>query len=337
MPNKDKQNWLQRLIMTGAMAENAPVMTASGYRHTKDGSVVQDKQNDSEVKKLRGNIAKIGAAGAASAAPQILWKAYSNPVVSAGIDVATGNYGDAAVGLATDLLPWNRIRNNIAGIGMLLGTKFDRLTPSKGVKILRQRLNDLFNRDRFISENLEFGKDSDIIVHGDPVHTGAYVTSQGIGKCVATPDSYPYSKNGMLYPTKDRYHDYKSDSENKIFWGSGIPFFEARGKGFDNMIQLLKSKDGRIYLSTTNRRKLLERANDIPTESGYRFITTEATPNINPEIRNTIGPTQNGIEVVTDAVPTKQLKGFEYDPLLKTWARVLYKKKGGKTNRLTNT
>lgn len=50
MPNKDKQNWLQRLIMTGAMAENAPVMTAAGYRHTKDGSVVQDKQNDPEVK-----------------------------------------------------------------------------------------------------------------------------------------------------------------------------------------------------------------------------------------------------------------------------------------------
>lgn len=333
MPNKYKQNWLQRLIMTGAMAENPAVMTAAGYRHTKDGSVVQDKQNDPEVKKLRGNIAKIGAAGAASAAPQILWKAYSNPVVSAGIDVATGNYGDAAVGLVTDLLPWNRIRNNIAGIGMLLGTKFDRLTPSKGNKILLQRLNDLFNRDRFISENLEFGKDSDILVHGDPVHTGARVTSQGIGKGVATPDSYPYSKNGMLYPTKDRYHDYKSDSENKIFWGSGIPFFEARGKGFDNMIQLLKSKDSRIYLSTTNRRKLLERANDIPTESGYRFITTEATPNINPEIRNTIGPNQNGIEVVTDAVPTKQLKGFEYDPLLKTWGRVLYKKKGGKTKQ----
>ena len=116
MPNKDKQNWLQRLIMTGAMAENAPVMTASGYRHTKDGSVVQDKQNDSEVKKLRGNIAKIGAAGAASAAPQILWKAYSNPVVSAGIDVATGNYGDAAVGLATDFIPFNKIMDFAKGI-----------------------------------------------------------------------------------------------------------------------------------------------------------------------------------------------------------------------------
>ena len=109
MPNKDKQNWLQRLIMTGAMSENPAVMTAAGYRHTKDGSVVQDKQNDPEVKKLRGNIAKIGAAGAASAAPQILWKAYSNPVVSAGIDVATGNYGDAAIGLATDLIPGRKI------------------------------------------------------------------------------------------------------------------------------------------------------------------------------------------------------------------------------------
>ena len=109
MANRDKQNWLQKLIMTGAMAENAPVMTASGYRHTKDGSVVQDKQNDPETNTLRGNIAKIGAAGAASAAPQVLWKAYNNPFVSTSIDVATGNYGDAAVGLATDLIPGKKV------------------------------------------------------------------------------------------------------------------------------------------------------------------------------------------------------------------------------------
>lgn len=318
------------------------------YQENMQRLIQAEKDGNEEARKLLGEIGEDAGrsrrgyeklASAMTIAPmlpvagEMAWKAMNNPWLSAGFDVATGNYGDAAVGLAADLLPWNRIRNNIAGIEMLLGTKFDRLTPSKGNKILRQRLDDLFNRDRFISENLEFGKDSDILVHGDPVHTGARVTSQGIGKGVATPDSYPYSKNGMLYPTKDKYHDYKSDSENKIFWGSGMPFFEARGKGLDNMIQFLKSKDGQIYLSTTDGRELLERANDIPTESGYRFITTEATPNINPEIRNTIGPTQNGIEVITDAVPAKQLKGFEYDPLLKTWARVLYKKNGGKTKQ----
>ena len=132
MPNKDKQNWLQKLIMTGAIAENAPVMTASGYRHTKDGSVVQDKQNDPEVKKLRGNIAKIGAAGASSAAPQILWKAYSNPVVSAGIDVATGNYGDAAIGLATDLIPGQKVVDvvkNVFPTDFINVSKFDNIFP----------------------------------------------------------------------------------------------------------------------------------------------------------------------------------------------------------------
>lgn len=132
MTNREKQNWLQRLIMTGAMAENAPVMTAAGYRHTKDGTVVQDKQDDPEVKKLRGNIAKLGAAGAASAAPQILWKAYSNPVVSAGIDVATGNYGDAAIGLATDLIPGEKVVDVVKKVlptDFINVSKFDNIYP----------------------------------------------------------------------------------------------------------------------------------------------------------------------------------------------------------------
>ena len=132
MPNKDKQSWLQKLIMTGAMAENTPVMTAAGYRHTKDGTVVQDKQDDPEVKKLRENIAKIGAAGAASAAPQILWKAYSNPVVSTGIDVATGNYGDAAIGLATDLIPGQKVVDVVKKVfptDFINVSKFDNIFP----------------------------------------------------------------------------------------------------------------------------------------------------------------------------------------------------------------
>ena len=138
MANRDKQNWLQKLIMTGAMAENAPVMTASGYRHTKDGSVVQDKQNDPETNTLRGNIAKIGAAGAASAAPQVLWRAYNNPFVSTSIDVATGNYGDAAVGLAIDFTPLRKIAKSF---GLFDKTK-GRWDVDKMLKLIKEAKED---------------------------------------------------------------------------------------------------------------------------------------------------------------------------------------------------
>lgn len=109
-PEEPKQNWLQRMIMTGAMAENPVVMTASGYRPDKDRGIIQDKVNDEHVKRLRQNLLGIGAAGAgAMAGAGTLLKVANNPIVSAGSDVATGNYGDAAIGLATDFLPFNNI------------------------------------------------------------------------------------------------------------------------------------------------------------------------------------------------------------------------------------
>lgn len=112
MQNKEKQNWLQRIMMTGAIAENPAVMTAAGYRPDRDKGIIQDKVNDEYVKRLRQNLSIIGAAGAgAMAGAGTLWKAANNPVVSAGIDVATGNYGDAAIGLATDLIPGKILAN----------------------------------------------------------------------------------------------------------------------------------------------------------------------------------------------------------------------------------
>lgn len=63
MPNKDKQNWLQKLILTGSMAENPAVMTASGYRPDKEKGIIQDKVNDEYVKRLRQNLVGIGATG----------------------------------------------------------------------------------------------------------------------------------------------------------------------------------------------------------------------------------------------------------------------------------
>jgi hypothetical protein len=80
MPNKDKQNWLQRMIMTGAMAENPAVMTASGYRPDKEKGIIQDKVNDEYVKRLRQNLVGIGAAGAGVMTAPYVAEAITNPI-----------------------------------------------------------------------------------------------------------------------------------------------------------------------------------------------------------------------------------------------------------------
>lgn len=53
-------------IAGSAIVENPAVMTASGWRINKSGKVVQDKQNDKEVKKLRSNLKTIGEVGVAA-------------------------------------------------------------------------------------------------------------------------------------------------------------------------------------------------------------------------------------------------------------------------------
>ena len=95
-----------------------------------------------------------------------------------------------------------------------MANTFEYFTPSKGDKIIAKRLNDLYLRDRLIDENLDFGPNSNILVHGDPAATGVYRTSSGIGKNIATVENYPYFKNGELHPTKDKYHDYRSSVQN---------------------------------------------------------------------------------------------------------------------------
>lgn len=135
MPNKDKQNWLQRMIMTGAMAENPAVMTASGYRPDKEKGIIQDKVNDEDVKGLRKNLVGIGATGAgAMAGAGTLWKVANNPVVSAGVDIYN-NYKNEKTFFTTN--------NLIATLGVLpMNTKlgFRAIDPSK--------LNDNKNRKK---------------------------------------------------------------------------------------------------------------------------------------------------------------------------------------------
>lgn len=214
------------------------------------------------------------------------------------------------------------LKNAIAIGGLKLTNAFESLTPSKGNKIIAKRLDDLYYRDRLIDEHLNFGENSNILVHGDPAATGVYTTSSGIGKGVATVENYPYFKNGKLHPTKDRYTDYRGDVQNQIFWGDGIPFFETRGKAFENILNLLNKPSDYKYFSTVNKERLMSNAQDFPTENPYRFIISEKPKN--STIRNSIGVSRAGKEIITNDIPIDVLQGFEYDPLTKTFNRVLY-------------
>lgn len=68
----DFWKWLQNSAQTAAIAENAPVMTAAGWRIDENGRAVQDRQNDANVQQLRENLSALGesavtAPGAAEA------------------------------------------------------------------------------------------------------------------------------------------------------------------------------------------------------------------------------------------------------------------------------
>ena len=63
MGGDEKQPWWQRMIMNAAIAENPSVMTASGWRITPEGEVVQDAIDDPGVQQLRKNLVGIGATG----------------------------------------------------------------------------------------------------------------------------------------------------------------------------------------------------------------------------------------------------------------------------------
>ena len=108
-----------------------------------------------------------------------------------------------------------------------------------------------------------------------------------------------------------------------------MPFFETRGKQFQNILDLLQKPSDYKYFSTTNKEKLMSNAQDFPTENPYRFIITEKPKNAT--IRNSLGVSRDGVEIVTGNIPIDMLRGFEYDPLTKTFNRVLYHsyKKGG--------
>ena len=68
----EKQNWLTKMVLGAAMAENPAVTTASGWTRDADGNIVQTDMEDPGVRQLRNNIAVLGAGALGATAVPIL-------------------------------------------------------------------------------------------------------------------------------------------------------------------------------------------------------------------------------------------------------------------------
>lgn len=135
----NEQNWFTRAMMTSMIAENPSVAAANGYRIKHNGDVVQE--DTTESRQLAKNLAALGGAtagalgfgtGAAATGLKTAWNIINNPFVSAGVDVTTGNYGDAAVGLATDLIPGKKVADVVKKVlptDFINVSKLDNIFP----------------------------------------------------------------------------------------------------------------------------------------------------------------------------------------------------------------
>lgn len=143
--DSNKQNRFTRAMMTSMIAENPSVAAANGYRIKPNGDIVQE--DTPESRQLAKNLAVLGGAtsgamaigsGAAATGLKTAWNVVNNPFVSAGIDVATGNYGDAAVGLAIDFTPLRKIAKSF---GLFDKTK-GRWDVDKMLKLIKGAKED---------------------------------------------------------------------------------------------------------------------------------------------------------------------------------------------------
>lgn len=169
------------------------------YQENMQRLIQAEKDGNEEARKLLGEIGEDAGrsrrgyeklATAMTVAPMLpvaggmVWKAMNNPWLSAGFDVATGNYGDAAVGLATDLIPGQKVVDVVKKVfptDFINVSKFDNIFPfsrnkrstiapnesfdyRKGTSRSQRELNDAMDayRDALQSGNRQLiGKASD--------------------------------------------------------------------------------------------------------------------------------------------------------------------------------
>lgn len=223
---------------------------------------------------------------------------------------------------------WNPIRNNASRT--LYGKQFigDALTSgyNKNIKVnnaIQQIKLDRSANDRFVQENLIDLKPTDssgipldidtaprTLIHSDGAATGvAPRKAVTIGRSAKSSTDLPHFENGMLVPAKSdiTLSDYRTipSEDHPLFWSDSKPWSETamNGEMLDEVLD--------PYYDWSYGGGAINKP--------YRILTINSD---NPNFK--VKPGYYPDEFISGPVPMSELKGFEWDPLIKTWSRNLY-------------
>ena len=200
-------------------------------------------------------------------------------------------------------------------------------------KRINASLQNLYSRDRYIENNLEYGPtqyivdsslENSMLINGSNVATGIIPKEGGI----VYGSSRPHFENGYYVPAKGTVHlktgETLTEELHPIFFSTNKPFGELpHGKSFtstykefypDNISNPNTQKNLNSY-----RKYILDKiktSDNVP----YRFVETPYKLHLNAKPRETSW----GIEVHVPKVLIEDIRGHEYDPVLKTFRKHLY-------------
>lgn len=207
------------------------------------------------------------------------------------------------------------------------------INPKSTIQKYRlSKLMDLNTSNSFVKDNLWFSTldddASNILIHGDGAATGVnnYKKVDNIGGHPLTSmKGLPHFKDKHLVPANTDIEITGGMSFNKdthpIFWSKYRPWHETTHTGRE-MSLTQKARD-----LHDDWKKFFELGEDIwSTNHPYRYVTIDSSdlPIKFTEGLNTDGFYPHSVEYFSGKVPMEKLKGYEWDPLLKTWGRVQY-------------
>lgn len=258
-------------------------------------------------------------------------------VVNIGKDINQGNIGRALLGSTLLLLPgnWSKLIEKLKYLRF--NFELNRLvkTPEFNYRVKE------YSRDKQLQDLMNYGSNSNILVHGDPASTGITKVGAAIGSSDGKLTSFPHFENDKFVPGKgqslriDQGENIRQiNSEDRpIFWGDGIPFYETR-KG--NM-SMFDNDEYIHWLATGNSIHRIQNPNDFVLDHPYRYIATKRSSALNPVTTRT-GTNRDMTEIQSKEVPIDKIWGIEWDPLTQTWGKTIYSvngkfyKRGGKIN-----
>ena len=256
-------------------------------------------------------------------------------VTQIGKDLSQGNIGNALLGAGLFLIPgnWNKFVEKLKSLRFNFKLNQLTKTPEFNYRVREH------SRNEQLQNLMNYGSNSDILVHGDPAGIGVTKVGTAIGSSDGKLTSFPHFENDMLVPGKGQSLRIKQkenirqiDNEDRpIFWGDGIPFYETR-KGHMSMFD----NDQHVrWLATGNSTHRIQNPNDFILDHPYRYIATKRSSTLNP-ITTRTGISRDMTEIQSKAVPIDKIWGIEWDPLTQTWGKTIYNingrfyKQGGK-------